>query len=165
MSRILNGLKLALVAFLIPWTAMASFFALTQTAPPIFENAYLKRTLKLNPIWHDLPTAYLNQHRLVIAGLPVAMLLAAACLAINPKRKRVISFFTTVSIVTVATAANTLDCWWLFRSEPEFILPSALVRSIPWIAVGAIALGLASVAVKVIPTQINASKVPSPIDG
>jgi hypothetical protein len=136
MPRILNALKLVLVAFLIPWIAMASSFALTQTAPPIFENAYLKRTLKLNPIWHDLHAAYRNQHRLVIAGLPATIVLAGCSLFINPKRRRTVSCFTIGSIAAVAYAANNLDCWWLFRSETEWILPLTLIRSVPWIGVG-----------------------------
>lgn len=136
MSRILTALNLIIVAFLIPWIVMATIFALTQTSPPVVDIPWIKTVFRYTPIWDDLHTAFRNQHRLLIAGLPTFIFLAALALLINPKNRNIIFAFYVASIVTVAFFANRLDCWWLFRGQTEYIFSQSVIRSIPWIACG-----------------------------
>lgn len=127
-----------MAAFLIPWIAMASWFALSQTHPPTITIPVLNDVMRLTPIWHNLPTAYRNQHRLIIAGLPVAIILALAALMIRPSNRKTITAFILGSTLITALAANGLDCSWLFRTRPEWIGAQTMIRSIPWLAIGAI---------------------------
>ena len=129
-----------LIAFLIPCAAMASWYALSQTNPPKIAIPVLNDAMKLNPIWHNLPTAYRNQHRLVIAGLPITLLLAASAMLINPKNTRTVKAFILGSTIVTAIAANWLDCLWIFRMRPEWIEQQTAIRSIPWVILGVISL-------------------------
>ena len=133
-----------LVAFLIPCAVMASWYALSQTNPPKIAIPVLNDAMRLNPIWHNLPTAYRNQHRLVIAGLPIALLLAASAMLINPKNTRTVKAFILGSTIATAIAANWLDCSWLFRMRPEWIDQQTAIRSIPWVILGVISLWIST---------------------
>ncbi|MFH1476130.1 MAG: hypothetical protein ABIH24_01370 [Verrucomicrobiota bacterium] len=127
-----------IAAFLIPLIVMASWFALSQTNPKRMTIPVLNNVMRLTPVWHNLPTAYRNQHRLVIAGLPIAVFLALAVMMINPDRRKTITVFILGSTLITALAANGLDCLWLFRTRPEWIGPQTVIRSIPWFVLGAV---------------------------
>jgi hypothetical protein len=144
MKRLIIALKVMLVAFLIPCAVMASLYALSQTNPPKIAIPVLNDAMKLNPIWHNLPTAYRNQHRLVIAGLPIALLLAASAMIINPTNTRTVKTFILGSTIVTAIAANWLDCSWLFRMRPEWIEQQTAIRSIPWVILGVISLWIST---------------------
>ena len=137
MNRIRTGIMVLIAAFFIPWIVMASLFAFSQTNPPRIAIPALHEVMKLTPVWHDLPTAYRNQHRLVIAGLPVATVLALAVM-INPGRRKTITAVVLSTTLITALAANGLDCLWLFRLRPEWIRTQMIVRSIPWFVIGTI---------------------------
>lgn len=119
---------------------MASFFALSQTRPPKIDVPVLRDAMKLTPVWHNLRTAYQNQHRLVLAGLPLAAIFSAASIVIKPKKRRVVLAYTIAAGVLIALAANALDCCWLFRLRPEWIGTQTIIRSIPWIIIAAISM-------------------------
>ena len=140
MKRITTAFRILLAAFLIPWMAMASFFALSQTRPPKIDVPVLRDAMKLTPVWHNLRTAYQNQHRLVLAGLPLAAIISAASIVIKPKKRRVVLAYTIAAGVLIALAANALDCCWLFRLRPEWIGTQTIIRSIPWIIIAAISM-------------------------
>lgn len=138
MNRLRTGIIVFIAAFLIPWIVVASWFALSQTNPPRMTIPVLNNAMRLTPVWHNLPTAYRNQHRLVIAGLPIAVLLALAAMMINPDRRKTITVFILGSTLITALVANWLDCLWLFRTRPEWIGPQTVIRSIPWFMLGAV---------------------------
>ncbi len=140
MKRIITAIQLLFIAFVIPCILMSSWFALTQTKPPKITAPVLKDVMKLTPICHNLPTAYLNQHRLMIAGLPTAIVLAIISLFINPKRRQIIFATRIGSTILVAVAASRLDCSWLFRTHPEWIGEQTVIRSLPCIGIGFAAL-------------------------
>ncbi|MDF3130679.1 hypothetical protein P0Y35_15830 [Kiritimatiellaeota bacterium B1221] len=136
MKRIETTIKVLLSAFLIPLAIMASWYALSQTNPPVIEASFVNVAMKLTPIWDNLATAYRNQHRLVLAGFSMTIILVTCSLFINPKKNRSIRIFTTGASILVAVAANSFDCCWLFRVRPEWIGPQIVIRSIPWVIIG-----------------------------
>jgi hypothetical protein len=152
MKPFITAIKLMLASFIIPWLVMASLFAMSQTNPPKITVPVLKETMSLTPVWHNLPTAYRNQHRLVIAGFPLAVFCAVCLMMINPNERKTVGAFTLGVTVLVALAANGLDCSWLFRTRPDLIQTQTLLRSIPWVVIGIIALWIMTGKQKVEPS-------------
>lgn len=125
-----------LAAFLIPLLVMASVFALSRTNPPTITLPIINDAMHLTPLWHDIPTAFRNQHRLLIAGLPIALILSLLGMIVHPKHSRIIAVWISISCLLVAIAANGLDCSWIFRTDPDTICKQVMIRSGLWTMIG-----------------------------
>lgn len=126
-----------LASSLVPWLFMASFFALTQTNPRVIEAPLLTELLALEPTWHNVATAFLNQSRLGAASFGIAFLCALFVAAINPIRRKAISICVLVAVLIAAIVANGIDCMFSFRSS-ELAMIQTLIRSIPWFSIGVV---------------------------
>ena len=138
MKRLGTALLVILVAFAVPFTTMASWFALSTSGPSKLNVPVLNNAMKLTPLYHSSRTAFRNQHRLAFGSLLIALFLGLLSVIIDPDNKKKVGVYILVSTLCTGLAGNLLDCSWLFRGSHGLILPLTLMRTIPWFIVGTI---------------------------
>ncbi len=126
-------------AFFVPWLIAGSVLALTQTRPPVIDLPFLRSVFGLTPTWHNLQTAFRNQHRLFLGGIIMSLPFAGLVMISVADHKSLIRTFAFIGIFMVALAANGLDCLWLFRPGHDLIIVMAIRRALPWAGIGAVA--------------------------